>query len=313
MAVCTQQIEGLSHDIADVGIPIASVPIISGSKGIVTIFSINWGGRDLPPLDAAISIQGAPFPGGSGAFAVGTDSNGSIGVTGSGNLFPPDYNPTEFSTSAGTLVLVDGFWGSDIRAFINDSTGTRRFTIETLSLALTDLVETLNDVPENVQITRVEPNPVVDGETETDLTWTYDNLGEDPHGFTVIRDGEIIGTVPFETGEDEYTYTDYLEEDGTYTYTIRTYKLTGLDGGSTSPPSDPPIIVTTGDSLIIYSAEMTLAFEWNSVMAFIVDPSGIYGLIPNKTHDTLYNRGEEDSVDVKIPDPFVKLAFIPEE
>lgn len=42
------------------------------------------------------------------------------------------------------------------------------------------------------------------------------------------------------------------------------------------------------------------------------NPSGIYTLVPNKTHDTLYERnaGSLTEQDVKIPDPFIKTAFV---
>ena len=43
------------------------------------------------------------------------------------------------------------------------------------------------------------------------------------------------------------------------------------------------------------------------------DVSGIYTLTPDKTDDTVYNRipATAETIDVKIPDPFAKTAFIP--
>jgi hypothetical protein len=54
-----------------------------------------------------------------------------------------------------------------------------------------------------------------------------------------------------------------------------------------------------------------ISFGGSATLIFLVDPSGIYGLIPDKTDDTLYNRIEDPptSIDVKIPNPFVKTAY----
>jgi hypothetical protein len=44
-----------------------------------------------------------------------------------------------------------------------------------------------------------------------------------------------------------------------------------------------------------------------------VDPSGIYTLVPGKRYDTLYNRADPedvDTIDVAIPRPFIRTAFI---
>jgi hypothetical protein len=41
------------------------------------------------------------------------------------------------------------------------------------------------------------------------------------------------------------------------------------------------------------------------------DPSGIYTLIPGQKFDRLYNRAGDEYVDVTIPNPFVKLGFLP--
>ena len=50
-------------------------------------------------------------------------------------------------------------------------------------------------------------------------------------------------------------------------------------------------------------------------VVIIVDISGIYVLVPNKRDDSWYDREGDpgDTIDVKIPDPFVSLAFLPED
>lgn len=310
------EITGLGHVQADEGIPINSLPVVSGSKGIVTDFSIIWGGDELPELDLSIGLQGFPYPG-AGAIATGTDSNGSIAVAKSFTIGADD---TQWSTTSGNLVLADGFWASEVRVFISDITGTRRVRIDILVLELSDLTETLADIPENLASANETWDPTggleEDGEGSVDLTWTFDNaLAEDPDGFAVIRDGQIVGTVPFESGEENYDFTDFVDTEGIYSYTIVTYKYGSPN--VMSPPSSPPVDVEFAGGVspdISVVSDMALALDWNSIMAFITDPSGIYGLIPNKTHDTLYNRNaEETSINVKIPDPFIRTAFFPEE
>lgn len=44
----------------------------------------------------------------------------------------------------------------------------------------------------------------------------------------------------------------------------------------------------------------------------LTDPSGIYRLVDGKTNDTLYIQNDPpNTIDVKIPNPFIKTAFIP--
>lgn len=44
---------------------------------------------------------------------------------------------------------------------------------------------------------------------------------------------------------------------------------------------------------------------------YFTDGSGIYRLVAGKTNDTLYVNDTGNTIDVKIPDPFAKIAFIP--
>lgn len=298
------EITGLSHAVADAGIPIGSLPKISNFGGVVTDFSIIWGGDGLPPSDGAIGLQGFPYSG-AGAIATGTDSNGSIGVAKSFTI--GNDAGTLWLVTSGSVVLADGFWDQDVRVFINDVTGTRRIRIDILALELADFSENGSfDTPDTLIASNPSWDPV-DEDGSVDLDWTYTDGGDNPEGFVIIRDGVIVGSVP----ANKRTYRDHFQTPGTKTYTVRTYKY---PSNVVSPPSPPTDVIVGGDSPdISVTSDMGLAFEWNSIMAFITDPSGIYGLIPNKTHDTLYNRAVETSIDVKIPDPFVKLGFLPED
>lgn len=300
------EIDGLDHNTADAGIPINSLPIVSGFGGVVTDFSIIWGGDGLPPNDGAISIQGFPYAG-AGAIATGTDSNGSIGVA---KTFTINNDAgTLWSTTAGDVTLADGFWAQDVRVFISDITGTRRIRIDILSLEIPDFTPDLNDTGENLSYSDESWDPVEELGS-VDLTWDYTDLGENPDGFIITRDGDVVGTKPI--GANPQTFTDQPRTSGVHTYCVRAYTYNPPRISACSNTVSPDF--GGGDSPDInITSDMELAFEWNSIMAFITDPSGIYAMIPGKTHDTLYNRAVETSVDVKIPNPIVITAFVPEE
>lgn len=168
-------------------------------------------------------------------------------------------------------------------------------------------------------ITHDEVIPSVDPlkPTETDQVFTWD-IPPDPDndGTIIARDDVVIVVLP----PGVYEYTDTVPgDDYVYTFWYFTWPGDGIseptilapittNGDPESPPEEPE----AADIEII--SDMALALDWNSIMAFITDPSGIYGLIPNKTHDTLYNRNaEQTSINMKIPDPFIRTAFFPEE
>lgn len=317
-------IDGLDHDTADAGVPIASLPEISGVSGIVTDFDIIWGGDGLPPSDPSIGLQGFPYPGVAGANTTGTDSLGAIGVVKS---FTIGANDTEWNTSAGLLVLEDGFWASSVRVFISDVIGTRRVRIYTVVLESSDLTESLSNSPENLVDSVPSWDPVEEKGNVT-LSWDYDNLGENPDGFAILRDdtvtppspdgNRIVGTIPFSSGTPDpsnpditsYNYTNYFFAVGSYSYTIISYKY-GTPNVK-SPPSSPPVVVTvSGDSPDInITSDLNIDIALASTIILIVDPSGIYTLVPDQFYDRLYTHGDPEYVDVKIPDPFAKFSFV---
>lgn len=300
------EIDGLDHATADAGFPVNALTVVTGVGGVVTDFSVIWGADGLPPLDAAIGLQGFPYPG-AGAIATGTDSNGAIGVAKSFTLL--NDAGTLWGTTSGNVVLADGFWSQDLRVFVSNIAGTRRVRIDILALELSDFDPSLSDSPEDLTYENLSWD---DDEQlgSVDLVWNY-NGSENPDGYIITRNGGIVGTKPKGTNPERYT--DRPRVPGTYTYCVRAYKYnppkvsacSNTVGPTFGPGGDSPDINVTYDG--------ALAFEWNSVMAFITDPSGIYTMVVGKTHDTLYNRGIETSVDVKIPDPFIKTAFVPEE
>jgi len=92
-----------------------------------------------------------------------------------------------------------------------------------------------------------------------------------------------------------------------------------IDASSTYQPSD---ITSTVDVEIDASSQygqntidgnVTVDIDGSSLYVLSTDPSGLYTLIPGQRFDRLYNRANEDDVttiDVAIPRPFVRPAFI---
>lgn len=70
-----------------------------------------------------------------------------------------------------------------------------------------------------------------------------------------------------------------------------------------------------GSNEIIQDGGLELSGGGRDFYLVAPDISGIYVLVPGKHYDTWYKRDglPAETVDVKIPDPFVSLAFIPED
>lgn len=153
---------------------------------------------------------------------------------------------------------------------------------------------------------------------DKDQTFTWDLPVESLAGTIIQRDGNTIAVLgPDEFGDIIITYVDTVAPGSTYEYTFFHYYLTGsgisgsvsypLDsGGEPGEPEETPLVDMTMDGGIDFGGAPSIAM--------IVNPSGIYGLIPNLTHDVLYERIPTiTSVNVKIPDPFAKTGFLPED
>lgn len=301
-----REIDGLTHNQANDGIPVSSIPVISGAGGPVTDFSVIWTGLGLPPLDALIGLQGFPYPG-AGAIATGTDSLGQIGVV---KTFTGTENDTSFLTSAGLVTLTDGFWAGLIRMLISDSSGTRKFNISYVALDVNDASDFSGGSPPTDPTNLDDSNVTwdsVEEEGTVDLSWDV-SAGED--GYVIIRDGLGVGTVPAGVN----TFTDTVFAQGDYTYEIKAYTYgPGYVGNSLSGASNSVIVSFSG---VLPDISITgsggIDFGGSAELVFIQDPSGIYTLVPGKTHDTLYERLPAiTEIDVAIPRPFGKLGYIP--
>src|SRR5207244_11382918 len=141
------------------------------------------------------------------------------------------------------------------------------------------------------------------------ITFSYNNtLSENPTSFAVRRTGpdgtDVIGSVLFKVGVTDYTYTDYsMTQHGPYTYQLIPYKLSTQSLGPVSGPAvNPDIAIVT---------DLSFAECLDSIIVLMSDPSGIYTLVKDKTHDTLYERTGVTHIDVAIPDPFGRSSFVP--
>lgn len=210
-------------------------------------------------------------------------------------------------------------WESSVSAIVSSSPFpypgvTVSFTLAALVYELADFTTGLTDEPHDLTAS----DPTWDGEKgQTTLSFEYDNAdNEDPVGLGIVRakDGgptEFVGTVKFVDGQTEYEYIDTVLELGSYEYTIVAYEYLPFQYIS---PESAPLVIEFLDSLpdIDVIGDLSIAIDFSDTTTFIGDPSGIYTLVPGKSHDTLYNRpGAVTTIEVKIPDPFVKLGFIP--
>lgn len=74
-----------------------------------------------------------------------------------------------------------------------------------------------------------------------------------------------------------------------------------FDDGSFLIASNPAVDTDNGYTVFVGGS---------FIFVFIASPSGIYTLVKGKTNDTLYDHTSEDSIDVKIPNPFIVTGFL---
>lgn len=306
MALGFKAISELSHLQGYDGIPMKSIPGDSG--GVVTDIVIIASGDDLTPNDPTISCS--VYPSEDGESETGTDINGSISAT--VTLLNSGDDINWFVSGGGSIELTAGLWDSVARSVINSLNGSRGLSLQFLSLVVGDFDPDLNDPPENLDAT----DEAWDEEEEkgtVELSFTYDNpTAENPIGFAILRDGVIVGSLPWVNGTTSYSYIDYVFAVGSYTYTIQAYRYS--PSNQISPASNSVVATFSSSGLpdISVTGDINIDIDWSSSIVFIADPSGIYTLVPGKTDDTLYTHTTPDTVDVKIPDPFIKTAFIGE-
>lgn len=217
-------------------------------------------------------------------------------------------------------VFNDGFWQGSFTVLGTQSPAPAinvTYEISVIAFTTADAMF-VGDAPPNGAPSNGERQDVGD---ETTLTW-QDN-STDELGFKIERDDGQIRYVPA-------NITTYVDPTGAgHSYLISAFKGDGTpeNSGITEPELVPGpelnlmgtliITIELGTELHFMTDIITIVGNINidisslSPMVYLVDPSGIYTLVPNQKHDALYERGGViTSQNIKIPDPFFKTGFI---
>lgn len=335
---------GMSHRMAFDGF-FANI-VTAGGPGPASVVIIA-GADGLSPNDPNISLQF--FAGSMFISSNGTDANGSISIIKTYVNQGDDIHFN--MVGGGTAEFTEGFWNGLFRIVTNTEQGTREIHIQySAHDILNDSEWPPNptfSIPTNVVATPAEYNEETEG---WEVTYSWDAVPDpDEIGTTVVivpRTGpsagipETKGSVP--AGITTYTDTiypyygpefdEYVDE---YDIHIIRYRNPGGEEERsitcllepelfpdpelcpeteiilTGSPEEPELPDATGgnpnpdgSTPITFSA-----FQTESVL--IADPSGIYTMVVDKRHDTMYERmGEVETLELAIPDPYIKTGFI---
>lgn len=310
------------------GVKVKDIP---GGAGIgpqfVTIF---WYAVGLVPLSTGTLLG---YPGNP----IGVD-DGPVDASGilaaSRALLYDEATGTYNQVAGGAVPFPDGFWNTVIRVECDrGDEGTRQIQLELSVLDPTDA----GDFPDAPPPPNVPNTPTValipgdEGLVDVGVT-SNTALIADETGISIERrktDGsntwETIASIPssaapswpiYPTFRDNLTTNGQFIEPipGLYRYRARAYKWTAIFRSVTAPSPESPEIDFEDDGptpTLEYTMSGGLDLGGSPSIVFIVDPSGIYTLVKDKTNDTLYNRAGDTSVTVKIPDPFIKTGYLP--
>lgn len=284
---------------------------IPGGSGICTVCTVIWTYTN-PEGSESFEVAIIGYPGNVGDDGIGEASALRTFL----QEDPPDthiWTPGPIDTEA------EGGWlGLTFRMDINGVSGG----IAELTLTCTMLDST---VPEDFPGTDGPNAPGIPNDglaPDVDLTdperpiVSFTTLGDEDGA--VVERSKVGGEFPWDiagtttTGEFEDNLTDngFDKAPGTFTYRIRTFLLDTPDGPALSEPTEPTESFTYPESEneVNITGDLVLDLDWQSTMIFLTDPSGIYTLVEGQRYDRLYNRGGESFVDVKIPNPFIKLG-----
>lgn len=278
------------------GIRMADIPGDRGAiQSFILIISVNGLAPGTPCSVSILSPTNTPLNNSGSA-----DESGDLSIS---TTWIRDTDDTHWlQVSHGSGIFPDGFWNVTVVGNFtpadNPSGGIDiQFSSTPVNTFTTDLIDTTHDP------THGDPN--WDGSKgNIDLHVDYDNTSmEDPDSIAVLRNGEVVGTIPFVNGITSYDYTDVVFEAGDATYEFFVYKYPDSRSISTAP-----FTVTFGGApsiTMIMSGGIT--FGGSAIISFLGNPTGTYTIVKNKTNDTLYNTDEN----VAIPNPFVVTGFMP--
>lgn len=339
----SRSIYDLDHQTAFDGINIRDIPGDPAAIGPEAIWII-WGASDLPP-GMSVGILG--YPGGAGAN--GVDNNGNISCS---MAFQNTGDDIHFNTSEDVVEFLDGFWNTLLRIDIGTTLGTRWFYIQFGGPDPNDPAEWPGTPPPptrpNKPVITQNAQQIEDNELKVSWTSGSPDIADDTGYYIEYQyDGNSewwpaasipVNPTTFPAHEVLFPLDDFITPPTEIIVVIRTYNY-GPPKTITLPsdPSDPffpaapppgeeeipptptieippPGIPTLGPGgTLIGDGYGGFNLGGTATMVFIQNPSGIYTLVKNKRHDTLYERMTGiTSVDVKIPDPFVRTGFVGE-
>jgi hypothetical protein len=295
---------------AALGIPLTD---FDGGWCVAEVFTVSATVSGIEPSNGSLSI--ITYPGTE--VAIGSDSGGFIGTL---LTFTNNGDYREYATSNGNVTFTDGMMHLSVRVEANfidlDAVVNLNVTISA-GFPLDQYVEDpALPIPSDI---------IVDPGVEhfINLGWQHQYLLPDEVGFEIQKstdDGETWETIalippPIVPADGDYTIELPAE--------IAIYRLRAYDPiaqtfspwsteavVSEEPLTDLEFVPVGGIKLgSISVGEINQAGPIEFVM--YSDPSGIYTLIPGQKFDRLYNRAGDEYVDVTIPNPFVKLGFLP--
>jgi hypothetical protein len=208
------------------------------------------------------------------------------------------------STGYPSMVSIEGtyvLWSAQLAGVVSGPGAGTKITI-------TDGENKLNDLA-TFKLVDSDGNEFSTDSVDPDLLLTIESQTADEVIFTIPTTGgsggygPVVGLVTI-YGYSPYPYTVYGVV--LYTYTqgavpvpIPDVNFVGGDGGHASDGHGGYIV-----------GEGVLDLGGSADFFVIVDPSGIYSLVPGKKHDTLYERTGIDHIEVPIPNPFGKTALL---
>jgi hypothetical protein len=285
------------------GIPIADIP--GDDCGVAPLVAvITCGDLADPPLPASDpTILMQVFPG--GASTVGTDSLGQIGVIETltrDGLDPNSYDGLPFTSGfAGQGAKIVLIPLPDVLCYIN---------IDFLDDPLSNYPA--GGVPGAATGADIDSATYDEDEDRQTLTITFTPPGnEDANVVTMVADGTPTTILTLPPGTTTTTVTLPPVAPGVIVTILITPVIISPPTSGT-PASTPPFTVPfNAMAPLVMSGGIDLG--GTMVVQALTDPSGVYTLVPGKRSDTLYDRiPTEITVEVKIPDPYVKTAFVGE-
>lgn len=299
MSIGFRSIDSLNNAAAAIGKKVSEIPGDGGGgpAGFTLIASATG---LIPGQPCTLEV----FPS-NGVFASGADGNGNISASVTWINSGDDRHFLQVAGGVGDFV--DGFMNSLCRAILSIASNNIGFDIQFSTGDFLGFTQDLVGGPGP----NTYKDPTWDGSLgEVTLDMHYDDtLSETPDSIAIVRDGVVIASVPIILGTKDYEYIDTLFAAGTYVYSFFVYKYPD----SRSPISSSFSLTLGGPPTFEMIASGGISFGSGATFQFLVNPSGLYKLTANKTHDTIYTNSVVDNgtINVKIPDPYIKTGFLP--